>query len=530
MAKLPYVEEEFFPLFGWMADRDSLVWKNQYGYSSQIDVRTTPEYIQLAKKPERSAANQWSWFSTWTNLMLCAVDTLMNVWTSWNNFYFWENGKIYSSVSPFDNVGTMTTSKSITNAVKFGNRYLWFYQSINNSPALIGQGKIGSITASTAPVNGVGAWNVAPWYNESFQTFSTQSAVAGFNSIDGMFPCYNDSDHFLYFAGGSTVYRLDENTLTLAVWFDFEQQVTGIQKEWGLLRIYTQAGRIYYRDGFSHQYDYFIETHKNIFYVWNKAGVDHMITASVSQYSSMYLNQGWAIQLYKSSLEDNGIGKYMYTIANRWSNYTMAMHNNILYFTGEDWAKKTIESYGNVYVWYPNSYEVETKINALWNQIDAIWMLHAPLNVQELLFFSQREATTGNCSMDYIFVWQQPQAQPLNIFYHPSGELYTKRFSGSWASTMDEAIELVFRLSWTLNAVKTITVQAAVDWSQTYNTIVAIWTLDPVFDNGRYRVVGSPISLNFHEIQFKIILTTTDEHSTPRLYWMKLRYKPNIDW
>jgi len=457
--------------FGGLSDTSTRLGIGQTPFAENIDFRRDPEYIQLSRNYENK-------FQTGNSLMLCALDEKKYQ----HSFFAWENGEIYADNGNL--VYTLSWWQDIINAIKFTDKYFFFYESG-------GLGYIMSIDVVNANNVAWAVWDVT----EDYWIYTWGHYESHWYML-----VINDSDDFLYITMGHNVIRLDQSSV-ITEWITLEDSITGFTRHWWTYRLYTRDWMLYAWDWFSLQHDWFTHLNTYVRYVYNSSGIDYIVWWTNWTYTTLYYAQWFWKEILKKAVMIKDKDLYRYGIANNGGNYTMSEFNWIMYIT--DINNGRIESFWKEYIWYPISYSIDQVITDCNN----IWLIYRE-NRSPFLYFSY-----SDINWNYYIAWIQ---QGIAHWYTYMSEWmrYSQKYSFDHVQKK-EWMEINARCDIPNNT--TVTMEYCLDWWPRITI--------PSFVHWRSRLLAENINDYFFEIQFRFLLTTTDETISPKLYDCTLKFK-----
>ena len=497
--------------YGWMSEANTLTTPWQFVYTSNVDGKSEPEFLQLNLRAQ-PLVNTWSWIPT---------SFIEDYGTFGDWFVFCDNWTIYSTTS-WNLVYTMTGNKPIYNAISFGatnapwwNKYLWFYED----GWMI---KMASIDRANADVISW-AWDVTEnyWVFTPALPFHTLPAQGIF--WEPYCLAVNNSEDFLYFSTANQVYMGIFSQLPFfEKMLEFEDQIVWLTTNWPSINIYLRNGKKYIWDWFSETYDTDCDLWTNILYAYNNKNYDYIVAGNAGE-TQLYTSQWQSFQLLKSTRFTRTLPfpltKFNYDLtSSRFWNFSMATDKSNLFLF--NWWEWEIEAMGNLINWLPKWSNHITNVSGNWFWIDNIWLFFCPRWRPNTLYFWHLD-TNWNYWLSEIHTDRTRASTNWVFGYTDSGYVITQKFD-FWIPMENRAIEYQFRHDIFSNT--SITIDYSIDWWPFQNLVVISDINNPDLPK-KSRVLQSTAGVPFYEISYRITLQSSDLTKSPRLYSMFATYE-----
>ena len=329
----------------------------------------------------------------------------------------------------------------------------------------------------------------------------------------------NHSEDILYFSIWRNVYILDYQFTSIAVAtpikkaLTFESEVVWLTRDTNSISIYLQNGRKYFwwgigyetPDGYS---DLWIS---RVTHVWTAKNVDYVLWVWASSISNvLFLCQWQSTQRLREawSIRDGISSIYKFNVWTNCRNDSWMWYNhNLVFFPLED------------NVW----------IMSLWtqNEIVPYWFINEyvdRLNIYEDIWTMSRAKDANNFPSLYIWVRNNSNNQWYLLLFQYDRNNTSYKYQPQWARYTKKEINQApqqnrikkYYFRYDLPAWTNIDIYYALNWSSTYTLLTSLPSgqLDHYFDQSMFW--------NRHEIQHKIVLRSTNNLETPRLYSMAI--------
>jgi len=442
----------------WISDHDVYVGKNQVAYAAWVDLRD-PEYVKLAIKPVNHFTKTWN-------------DEIISI-LLWYNLYGTLNWFIYD--------------------------HSWNQKFSNDD------------YDSPFPI-----WNILQaWWNILYSTWATIWRI----SVSDVWLNRNTSWDNDYVYNYFTSYIRDWanyllwwlwNIITYLTWSGTNtpllslssSMVCGIWRRLNNFQCFTTDWIYAYFD--------WANTNPNAYedYSWQykssifQEGIQLVVTWGKPEYSQVFTP--WLQREIFATARTLSDGKKVFHFGRSlwwWITWDYMLWNdssdwvsNIMYVISKWW----LTSYWAKKVWMPRAWSIETTKNSVWDDIDVTAI---------------KIATNTSWSPRVYFAWKSSTSFWVDYIdldstnYLPSWEIRTQKYTFWGKKTKAHKIKTnIFNETWT-----SVKLYVSVDWWSfaEFANLSTIW-------KKKYNLLNQ--AFEWHEIQFKFELITTDQTKSPKVY------------
>lgn len=493
---------------GWIAESDSLMREGDCAYMHNLDGRSDPSVLKLNR----------ALIDTYSTLSLPVAFADWYVFCEWWQVY---NAWVWSLAY------TLTWVSKLISVTKFGitttwftGIIVWFYVPTSNTSII----KSFAIPINDDPTPTAVFTSTEYDYFRVYDYFTwsdTQFSVIH-NSRYNVH-VINYEDDFLYVSVGKKIYVANQPFCTntagrLEYYFSLEDNIAWITRAGYLINIYLRNWLKYFWQGIENRtttwsVDLGI---KNVHNIWDWKNFDYVLGVWFTwDTNCIFVSQWQDIQLLKESSHiRDWISEVAKFYIDQWTNNRQrcAFNHNLSFFPVLWWSWPTL--WWLLSLWTRNEVTSKSWINDyISDDIQTMWFIWYAIdaNSQPFVHFWY-ELDTWWFAFSSLWYFNQSEQ---NKTYQSSWVRYTKKYL---SPNVKQRTATRFRFRYDLPVGTSIDVYYSKDWLDTYTLLWSLpqWQKDFEWINLSRRTEPR------YEIQFKIVISTTDITKTPKLYTMEV--------